>query len=271
MQVVVDHSIAHPVFMDRQLRDEYKKNCTPFDLGMDSKFWQGVLKDCDKADILQVNSNFVKDTFVEQGYDVKKIRVIYQGVRKDFFSLKQNYEATDKIKILFTGSFGFRKGGEYILKAMQELEKQNFACEMIVVGSYIGAESLIANNKASNVRFVGHVLQDELKNYLLNSDVYLFPSLSEGCASSGMEAMAAGLPVIATVESGLPIENGKNGIIIPSKDVNAIVDAIIKLKDDKELREKLGAAAANTISANYTWEQYAHKVIDLYNSLLNSN
>lgn len=90
MKVVVDHSIAHPQFMDTHLRPEYDKYNVSFDLGLDSHFWQLVLKDCDEADVLVVNSYFVKDTFIKAGYDANKIRVVYLGVREDFQDLNLN-------------------------------------------------------------------------------------------------------------------------------------------------------------------------------------
>ena len=82
-----------------------------------------------------------------------------------------------------------------------------------------------------------------------------------------MEAMAAGLPVIASKESGLPIENGVDGIIVKSKNVQDIVDAIKKIASDKCLRETIGKSAAKKISEQYTWEQYAQNVQAIYNEL----
>ena len=99
--------------------------------------------------------------------------------------------------------------------------------------------------------------------------MYVFPSLAEGCASSGMEALAAGIPVIATEESGLPLTNGKNGIIIPQKDSEAIIDAILKLSKDERLRIELGTNASEMIQKEYTWEQYAKSVIECYKHALN--
>lgn len=268
MKVVVDHSIAHPIFMDKQLRDEFFKNDTDFDLGMDSKFWRGVLADCEQADVLLVNSNFVKDTFIENGYNKDRISVVYLGVRDDFFNLKQSYKIEETIKILFTGAFSFRKGAEYILRALIELDKLNFPYQMTVVGSYDEANLLMEKFKPKNIQFLGHVPQEELKYFLKNSDLYLFPSLCEGCASSGMEAMAAGLPVIATMESGFPIVNNENGLIIPSKNIETIVETVIYLSNNNDMREKLGTAASKTISDNFTWPKYASKVHEIYESLL---
>lgn len=268
MKIIVDHSIAHPAFMGKNLKDEYEKNHATFNMGMDNQLWKEIVEDCNAADILLVNSFFVKDTFIDAGYDVNKIRVVYLGVRKDFFSLKQDYTIHTPIKILFTGGFGFRKGAEYLLRAMQELEKREIKYECIVVGNNSEAHLLLQKYPAKHINLVGFVPQDDLKQYLAESDIYLFPSLCEGCASSGMEAMAAGLPVIATLESGLPIKDKENGLIVKSKNVNEIVESIIYLSQNESIRKALGTAAAKTIKNNYTWEQYGNNVYDIYQSLL---
>lgn len=268
MKVVVDHSIAHPAFMERQLRDEYEKNGERFDLGLDNPFWAGIVEECKRGDMVLVNSDFVRDTFVANGFDASKIRVAYLGVRNDFFALKKDYALKDDtLRILFTGSFGFRKGAEYILRALCELDKKGFKYEMTAVGSD-GSKSIINQYCPKHLKLVNTVPQEALKSYLAESDVYLFPSLCEGCASSGMEAMAAGLPVITTWESGLPIEHGKDGLIIPSKQVSAIVDSLEKIASDKTLRERMGKTAADKIATNYTWEMYAENVLGIYKELL---
>ena len=267
MKVIVDHSIAHPAFMSKSLKDEFERNGEHFDLGEESPFWQYVLSDCRKADVLLVNSNFVKETFVQQGFDASKIAVIYLGVREDFWGLKKSYVLSKPIKLLFTGSFGFRKGGEYLLKALCLLEKRGIECELIIVGGYSGGKTLLEKYPSKNIRLTGVIPQDEMKVYLQHADLYVFPSLCEGCAQSGMEALAAGLPVIATYESGLPIEDGVNGLIIKSKDEKAIVDAILRLVGDDRLRERIGKTAMERMK-DYTWDKYASNVVDLYTKLL---
>lgn len=165
---------------------------------------------------------------------------------------------------------GFRKGAEYILKALRELDKQGFNYEMTVVGDYRGALPLIDKYKPQHLHLVSTVPQEELKSFLANSDVYLFPSLCEGCASSGMEALAAGLPVIATIESGLPIDNGINGIIIPSKNEGSIVSSLKNIASSEEKRMSLGIKAADKIANKYTWQKYAENVYKLYQQLMNA-
>lgn len=188
-------------------------------------------------------------------------------MRTDFSRLKTDYTIGDTIKLLFTGSFGFRKGGEYLLEAIEILNSRNIPCELTIVGGTGGATEMLDRYNLPNVRLVGMVPQDELKVYLKNADMYVFPSLCEGCAQSGMEALAAGLPVITTLESGLPIEHGKTGFIIPSKNEQAIVDAVLSVAADSVLRSNIGRNAAETMT-RYTWDNYAKEVLKNYLQLI---
>ncbi|HET7734316.1 MAG TPA: glycosyltransferase family 4 protein, partial [Paludibacter sp.] len=237
-------------------------------LGMSSPLFQYTIKDAEMADCLLVNSHFVKNTFIEFGYPEKKIKIAYLGVRNDFIGLKTKYCYSGKVQLLFTGSFGFRKGGEYLLQALQILEKENFQFEMKIVGDFSEAKSLLLRYPVSSIQLVGFVPQDELKDFLQNADIYVFPSLSEGCASSGMEALAAGLPVIATEESGFPIEHDKDGIIIQSKNAQCIANAIKLLAMNEPKRSSIGRNATLKIQQYYTWEQYAVKINKIYHELL---
>lgn len=272
--VVVDHSIAHPEYMEKHLRPEYEKNGAVFDLGTSSPFWRLVAEDCEWADALLVNSFFVRDTFIEQGYPVEKIKVVYLGTRPDFFGLRK-IKATNrgerKLRLLFTGGFGFRKGAEYILDAIKILkDTAPVPFEMDVVGDYSGAKELIEKHKDENlpITFHGPVPQDDLKQFLSHSDIYVFPSLAEGCACSGMEAMAAGLCVVATHEAGFPIEDGVNGCLVPSKNAEAVADKIMWLMGHPDKIDRMGTAAAELIRTKYTWEQYSENVKKVYKELL---
>jgi len=276
MKIVVDHSIAHPAFMEKQLADEYQRYSEPFGMREDNPFWQLVLKDCHDADVILVNSEFVKQTFVEAGFCEKKIRVVYLGVRPDFFFLKERYDFTERIKLnqtvrlLFTGGFGFRKGAEYLLQAVKLLLIRGVKIELTVVGSYAEANTILEEFSSDHlpVTLVGHIPQDDLKGYLKESDIYVFPSLAEGCASSGMEAMAAGLCMVTTFESGLPVRDGNTGYIVPSKNAVAIADKIEWLCRNPEEVEQTGRRAAAQISSCYTWEKYAEGVAEVYEEAL---
>lgn len=268
MKIVVDHSIAHTNFLRKTLNPEY--NRLGLDCGYNTKFWDLIIDNCKAADCILVNSDFVKQTFVEEGIDKSKIKVAYLGVRPDFFSLKKTYSLTGKLKILFTGGFGIRKGARYIIEATRKFDDLQLDYKLTVVGACepLEMDSLFKSYESKNIEFIGFVPQSELKQYFVESDIYLFPSLAEGCASSGMEAMAAGLPIIATRESGLPIESGHDGIIINSKSSDDIVNAVLRLKEDVLLREKYGKNAALKIKEKYSWEHYAETVVSYYREII---
>jgi glycosyltransferase involved in cell wall biosynthesis len=278
MRVLVDHSIAHPCFMEQHLKDEYHRNGQEFGFSPDNPFWQLVLKDCEEADLLLVNSVFVKDTFVQAGYPVDKIRVAYLGVRPDFFNLKTDYtnhvlrQSERPLRLLFTGGFGFRKGAEYLLAALFILRQRGLNVVLTVVGNHEEARSLLSNHASvlPYVELVGHVPQDDLKKYLAEADLYVFPSLAEGCASSGMEAMAAGLCVVCTMESGLPISDGCNGFFVPAKNARELADKIEWLGNHPAIAEQAGRTAARLIQKQYTWERYAENVRSIYQELCGS-
>jgi len=270
MKVVVDHSIAHPAFMDMHLREEYEKNGLQFNLGMDSAFWRQVIRDCEEADVLQVNSYFVRDTFEEQGFPPEKIKVVYLGEREDFMGLRKCRERPEVVRLLFTGGFSFRKGAEYIMEALKILRSRGVVFVMDVVGDFSSSKELIARYSKYNlpVVFHGPKPQDELKSFLANGDIYVFPSLAEGCAQSGMEAMAAGMCVVGTYESGFPIVDGENGYIVPARDANAIADKVEWLATQWNEVNRVGANAAKLIAENYTWRQYAINTRKVYEEVL---
>jgi glycosyltransferase involved in cell wall biosynthesis len=118
------------------------------------------------------------------------------------------------------------------------------------------------------VRYLGMLLQDELRDYLATSDLYVFPTHAEGSARSAFEAMAAGLPVITTRECGLPLRHGEDGWLVPRGDALALADSIERLLADQPLRESLGRTAQQRVADHYRWSHYAAKLKDIYRDLL---
>ena len=173
--------------------------------------------------------------------------------------------------LLFTGGFNFRKGAEYILETLRILKTRiGDGFTMDVYGDISESHDLIVRYSQFDLpcTYHGQVPQDDLKRCLADSDIYLFPSLAEGCASSGMEAMAAGLCVVTTKESGLPVEAGCTGRVVPCKNVEAIVDEIVELYNNRSEIDRLGCAAAALIAKNYTWQKYAENVESIYRELM---
>jgi glycosyltransferase involved in cell wall biosynthesis len=269
MKILVDHSIAHPSAIKSVLAPEFEKfNLPILSLQPEDEFWQLILKDCEQADLLLVNSDYVKSTFIEAGYPSEKIRVAYLGVRKDFFELKQDYRRSQELKLLFTGHFDLRKGVRILLEALDILEKQKFAYRLDVFGQITPSSlALLNHQRLQNIHFHPFVPQDQLKQIIAEADIFVFPTFAEGASRSAMESMAAGLPVITTKNCGVPIEHGVNGWYVPIADSESLAEAIQHLGTDEKLRQDLGINAAKTVSRGYTWQQYAESVIDVYGQL----
>ncbi len=269
MKVVVDHSIAHPLELYQQLLKANNGHSKDIDFGEDSRFWNMVLKDCHDADLIQVNSTYVKDSFVKNGFDADKLRVVHLGVRQDFLSIKTNYALQGVPNILFTGGFGLRKGANIIIKTVSELNRMGVRFNLNIVGSIMDDVSIPSEfSDLPNVKMHGHVEQDKLKAFFLSSDLYIFPSYCEGSAQSLKEAMAAGLPVIATKQGGAPIIDRENGIIILDDSVDELTQSIVELLDNESLRAEIGKNASNTIGSNHTWDKYAYNTLKIYKELL---
>jgi len=115
------------------------------------------------------------------------------------------------------------------------------------------------------------LVQDDLKDLLATSDLYVFPTHAEGCARSAMEAMGAGLPVVTTDACGLPIRHGIDGWIVPRAEGRSLATAITHLLGNQSSRESIGRTAQARVSAEFRWPNFAHHLADLYARLMDSS
>jgi len=268
MRTVADHSIAHPDFMAASLNPEFSRYGLPAFGGSADPFWNLVLQDCHDADVVVVNSQFVSDTFQAHGFPAERIRVAYWGVRQDFLALKTIYPQPRFIRILFTGSFSVRKGAGYLLDALNKLDPGRNKYRLTVVGAVDEFEPIRRFHSVSDHdTFVGPVLQDRLKEYLRDSDLYVFPTLCEGCAQSAMEALAAGIPVVTTAECGLPAVSGEHACIVQSRSVDALASAIQNLADNRDLREHIGRNGASLVARDFSWQHLGMNIRRIHEEL----
>ena len=272
MKIIVDHSIAHPKTVSNNLSKLYAKHGLPYSYSSEDPFWRQICSDIESGDAILVNSEYVKSTLIANGCRADKIQVIYLGVREDFSGLKTNYATKHKdFRIIFTGSFGLRKGADLIIGAVEELTKSGLSVIVEVAGDSSEGEKLLQDRPHLRSHFIFHgfVPQDRLKKLLQGADVYLFPSYVEGSAKSVMEAMSVGLPVICSKETGSPISSEITGIILEEKTTHAICEKIRLLINNESLRKQLGKAATQQITTNYSWKNYAETLIDLYTTTSN--
>ncbi|WP_291275985.1 glycosyltransferase family 4 protein, partial [Flavobacterium sp.] len=222
------------------------------------------LKELELADLIFVPSNFVKQSILDIGVPVEKIKVNVFGAPIEYFKPMEKTDTT--FRAIFVGGIGPRKGVHYIIQAWKELHLPD--AELLLVGKDLFPEGWLAENiKGTKIKFVPSVPHHQLNSYYASADVFVFPSLAEGLALVQLEAMACGLPIISTPNAGAEdiIENGENGFLIPIRDTEALKEKIKFLYANPDKRFAMSKAARRSAEM-FTWKRYQDFILDSINS-----
>ncbi len=227
-------------------------------------FWDRHLmnrfqKEIDFADYFLAPSEFVSKSLQECGADKKKIRIVPYGANVESNIIRRPIEAGALLQFLFVGNDFYRKGLPYLIKAMECFKDKAF---LTITGSYDNKDPLVAKNmNKSYLRFTGLVTKERMQRIYEDADVFILPSFAEGMAQVGIEAMACGLPIICTTNSGLSdmITNGVNGFVIEAGNVENLKEKMQWFLDHKKEIVKMGEKARN-VAKRYTWSRYEKKV-----------
>jgi glycosyltransferase involved in cell wall biosynthesis len=165
------------------------------------------------------------------------------------------------VRFAFAGAVSGRKGVPTLIRAWQRLSLDN--AELHLYGTVKPeVEPLLSGTP--NVHAHGFV---QLADELPRNDVFVFPSTREGSAKAIYEALASGLPVITTPNSGSVVRDEKEGFIVPPENEAALARAMAHLARNAELRLAMGARARNR-ALEFTWERYAVSVWETYDKVL---
>ena len=269
MRILTDHSIAHPIYMDRVLGGERRRLGLPHDTCATDGLWTRVIRDCWEGDRLLVNSDFVKRTFVDEGFPCEKIDVAYLGVREQFYSLKQDYAITGPVRLLITGNLSVRKGAATLLDAVRILRSGGLDVRLRLVGNISDGRSCLRERDSEFFTHTPFVPPEELSQALAEADLFVFPTLVEGSSRSAMEAAAAGLPIVTTESCGLPLSAEREEVVyVPLSDASALADAVSALASDEQRRSRIGRNAASRIQQDFTWPAYGAQLLHIYTDLL---
>ena len=208
------------------------------------------------ADKIIVGSKFAQGTFVGAGVSPSKLVVIPYGVDTDKF-IPATDRSDDTFRIVFVGQVGQRKGVKYLLEAFKQLALPK--SELLIIGNIVGEKSSLAPYEGY-FRHVAHVPHSELVKYYASSDVFVFPSLFEGFALVILEAMASGLPVIVTPNTGGDVvRDGTDGFVVPIRNVEALKEKIALLYENRGLARQMGLNARSQ-AEKCTWRGYRQRI-----------
>lgn len=198
-----------------------------------------------------------KRLYEKYGSQCKKAEFMFTSlVRKsDIIRRDVGNWPPDPLKVVFAGRIEHEKGLSYLIEAIHLLKNQGANVKLTVCGTGTAEDAcreLTQRLKLEeDIIFKGFVkLHPDLDDILMNSDIFVLPSISEGVPKVVLEAMAKGAAVIATDVGGVPeiVKNGENGLLIKPADTAAIVDAVGYLCQKKHAAEKLVREAYHFIS-----------------------
>ncbi|MCX6967513.1 MAG: glycosyltransferase family 4 protein [Verrucomicrobia bacterium] len=205
------------------------------------------------ADAVFVASSFTKKT-IERAPCAKNkpVHVIPYG--SPFTPPPAMARTGGKLKVLFVGGLGQRKGLSYLLKAVDLLGSQ---VELTLVGNKTTNDCAPLNEALRRHRWIPTLPHSEVLREMSRNDVFVFPSLFEGFGLVILEAMSQGLPVITTENTAGPdlIQEGESGFIVPIRSAQAIAEKLDLLLRDSRLLSAMKTAARET-ALRHTWGQY---------------
>ncbi|RYE64608.1 MAG: glycosyltransferase [Oxalobacteraceae bacterium] len=207
------------------------------------------------ADKIICPSSFVRDHVVACGGPAERCVVVPYGVDARV-APQRGVRSPGPLRILTVGEVGLRKGSPYVVEAARLLSGN--ATVRMVGGTYL-AEA-IQLEIAKWVELRGVVPRADIGCDFHWADVFLLPSICEGSATAVYEALAAGLPVITTENTGSVVRDGIEGFIVPAGDAAAIAIAAERLATNNELRRSMSANALQRAS-EFTVEQYGIRLL----------
>ncbi len=231
-------------------------------------------KEYDLADYIMVPTEYAKKTFLEKGFNNKKIIKNYYGVDLEQFKYEREYKDQNlKFRVIYTGTISVRKGVIYLLDAFNELDLKN--SELILIGDIDDDinSKLAKFKKNKKIVFKKSMEQSELKKFYNISNVFVLNSIEDGFGMVILQAMACGLPVITTYNTGGSeiIEDEKDGYIIPIRSKEILKKKLLFLYNNPKHCFEMGMIAKNKVTSKYSWESYGKRQIDIYLSLLEDN
>lgn len=270
MITIVDHGSSHIVYQNDILKQEYEKfgvKIKPFYLPH-PKIIEKELQEYEEADYVSIPSLFVKRTFLEKGFPPKKIIHVPYGA--DLSTFKPLPKQDNIFRVIFGGGLTLRKGVHYLLQAFSELNLPN--SELLLVGAMNEEIRPFLDKYTGCYKQISYVPFAEINKIFSQGTIFVLPSIEEGLALIQPIAMACGLPVICTTNTGGEdiIRDGLDGFIIPIRNIEKLKERILYFYENPEAGRIMGDSARLRVAKGFTWDDYGDKIAHIYEDILKS-
>jgi len=233
----------------------------------------------------------IKDHLIDHGVTENRIWVIENGANTELFKPIKDDNTIKGIKnrlhindsesvVIFVGNLAPWQGVEYLLHAVPLIVEEKPKTKFLIVGDGIMKDKLKSLTKELNIRrsiiFTGTVPYESVPEYMNLSDICVAPFIRTRNESIGLsplkiyEYLSCGKPVVASDIRGVGtiLESSNSGIPVIPDAHGELSGAIIKLLNDKQLREQMGENGRKMVVNNYSWETTAKKTIVVFESIL---
>jgi starch synthase len=258
---VCDRGSTHVLYQRKLMNEEFERQGLPFP-NPDPGLIERELVEYEYCDLIFVPTKHTYRTFIEYGVPPHKLRINPYGAEIDAFHPVP--KADHVFRVIYVGALSVRKGIGYLLDAFAGLRLQNF--ELWLIGPQFPEVKRALSRHEGEFKYLGIIDRSELHRYYSQGSVFVMPSIEEGLALVQGQAMACGLPVIATTNTGAEdlFTDGVEGFIVPIRDPEAIRDKVFLLYHDPELRDAMSRAALRRVRAMGGWDEYGHRAERIY-------
>lgn len=194
----------------------------------------------DRLDALTCGSAYVRDGLIESGVAADRVSMVPYPVDTDRWRPADRRGRVGPVTVGFVGRVGLRKGAPYFFEAARKLSGR--AVRFVMVGPTSLRREVVAAH-GGGVELVGAVARPEVARWLERFDLLYFPSTCEGASAAVNEAMASGLPVVVSPNSGSIARDGEDGYVVAYDDTEAACQRLATLIEDPERRAEMGRSA----------------------------
>jgi len=222
---------------------------------LESMAWRYMQWFYGQLDTVFVNSEDYRQSWIKRGLDPAKLKILPRGLDTELFHPARRDPAffekfgtcNGEVRLLYVGRISREKDLDLLVTAYRRLRNEGLPIQLFVVGHGPYSEALAKS--LPEAFFTGYLTGTELATAYASADIFVFPSTTDTFGNVILEAQACGVPVIVS-DSGGPkelVEDGMNGLITRSRDVDDFTRAIRSLIADAALRERMGSAARKSV------------------------
>ncbi len=261
---VVDCPNSHPTSYHGFWQRECDLWCPGERVPIPRRMFARMNRELERADVILCPSRFVRDSMLANGLPAEKCFVNPFGADVSIFRPREIIPANPRF--IAVGTICLRKGHQYLFRAFELVKQQLPGAELVCVGDLKTDFRKEWPRWRDTVTHIHHLPHPELAKLLQSCTAFVFPSQEEGFARALVEGMAAGLPIIASPESGATtlVEDGVEGFIVRGRDPEQIADAMLRVAQDRELCQRMGEAAHRKGAIRNTWQDYGDRLLAEY-------